>query len=187
MGLLAAPMSYGEGFRRERAQQRAVVSSERSTADLVDRHRPSGRLQSCETVFRAFGGRSHFSGAIRTIRTLEDNAIVKRVLSEPGNGNVLVVDGAGSLRTALVGDVIAGLAAANGWAGLVVFGAVRDVAALRELPIGIKALGSNPWTSGKTGSGSIDGAVTFGNATFEPGAWLYSDEDGIVVSESKLD
>jgi regulator of ribonuclease activity A len=153
---------------------------------LVDRYRPSGRIQSCETAFLQFGGRTHFSGAIRTIRTFEDNAIVKRVLGEPGNGNVLVIDGGASLRTALVGDVIAGLAVANGWAGLIVNGAVRDVAALRALPLGIKALGSNPWTSGKTGSGSIDAAVSFGNVTFAPGAWLYSDEDGVIVAESEL-
>jgi regulator of ribonuclease activity A len=163
------------------------VSSERFTADLVDLYRATGRISSCETVFRNFGGCTRFSGAIRTIATFEDNAIVKRVLGEPGNGNVLVIDGRGSLRTALVGDVIAGLAAANGWAGLVVHGAVRDVAALRELPIGIKALGSNPWTSGKTGSGTIDGAVAFGSVVFEPGAWLYSDEDGVLVAQGKLD
>lgn len=162
------------------------MSSERATADLVDRYRPSGRIRSCETVFRQFGGRASFHGAIRTIRTFEDNAIVKRVLSEPGNGNVLVIDGGASLRTALVGDVIAGLAAANGWAGLIVHGAVRDVAALRDLPLGIKALGSNPWTSGKTGSGSIDEAISFGNVTFVPGAWLYSDDDGVIVAESEL-
>jgi regulator of ribonuclease activity A len=154
---------------------------------LVDLYRASGRVQSCETVFREFGGRVRFSGAIRTIATFEDNALVKRVLSEAGNGYVLVIDGRGSLRTALIGDVIAGLAVANGWGGLLVYGAVRDVAALRELPIGIKALGSNPWTSGKTGAGSIDGVVSFGNASFKPGAWLYSDEDGVLVAERKLD
>jgi regulator of ribonuclease activity A len=153
---------------------------------LVDRYRPGGRIRSCETAFLQFGGRTNFSGAIRTIRTFEDNAIVKRVLGEPGHGNVLVIDGGASLRTALVGDVIAGLAVANGWAGLIVNGAVRDVAALRALPLGIKALGSNPWTSGKTGSGSIDALVSFGNVTFVPGAWLYSDEDGVIVAESEL-
>jgi regulator of ribonuclease activity A len=154
---------------------------------LVDRYRPSGRIASCGVALRDFGGRARFSGAIRTIETFEDNAIVKRVLGEPGNGNVLVIDGGGSLRTALVGDVIAGLAVANGWAGLVIYGAVRDVAALRELPLGIKAVGSNPWTSGKTGSGTVDGPVHFGNATFEPGGWLYADEDGVLVAQGELD
>jgi regulator of ribonuclease activity A len=154
---------------------------------LVDRFRPSGRVASCALAFRDFGGRTRFSGAIRTIETFEDNAVVKRVLGEPGNGNVLVIDGGGSLRTALVGDVIAGLAVANGWAGLVIHGAVRDVAALRELPLGIKALGSNPWTSGKTGSGTVDAAVSFGNATFAPGNWLYADEDGVLVAQGELD
>lgn len=162
------------------------MASEKPTADLVDAYRASGRLQSCESQFRRYGGRASFSGPIRTIQTFEDNAIVKRVLGEPGPGNVLVIDGGGSLRTALVGDAIAGLAVANGWAGIVVFGAVRDVAALRELSIGIKALGSNPWTSGKTGSGSVDGPVSFGGATFRPGAWLYGDDDGLLVAEGQL-
>jgi regulator of ribonuclease activity A len=163
------------------------VLSERATADLVDIYRQSGRIQSCELPFRQFGGRAQFSGAIRTIKTFEDNALVKRVLGEPGNGSVLVIDGGGSLRAALVGDVIAGLAAANGWAGLVVFGAVRDVATLRTCALGVKALGSNPWTSGKTGSGSLDVVLSFGNVVFTPGAWLYSDDDGILVADSKLD
>jgi regulator of ribonuclease activity A len=94
---------------------------------------------------------------------------------------VLVVDGQGSLHTALVGDLIAGLAQANGWAGLVVNGAVRDVEALAALDIGIKALGSNPRKSAKLGAGQVDAPVIFGGVTFRPGAQLYSDEDGVVV------
>jgi regulator of ribonuclease activity A len=149
------------------------------TADLVDEHGEA--LQSCDLQFRQFGGRSRFHGPIRTVECFQDNLLVKQVLSEPGAGAVLVVDGAGSLHTALVGDLIAGLARDNGWAGVVVNGAVRDVAALRDLDVGIKALGSNPRKSAKEGAGQVDVPVTFGGATFRPGRHLYSDEDGVVV------
>jgi regulator of ribonuclease activity A len=162
------------------------VTGQRATADLVDLYRNSGRIVSCEVQFTHFGKRTCFAGPIRTIETHEDNALVKTLAGEPGNGNVLVVDGSGSLRTALVGDKIAALAAANGWAGLVLFGAVRDAVALRTIDIGIKALGTNPWTSAKAGTGSIDVPVTIGGTTFNPGAWLYCDEDGILVADGEL-
>jgi regulator of ribonuclease activity A len=149
------------------------------TADLVDEHGEA--LQSCDLQLRQFGGRRRFHGSVRTVACFQDNALVKEVLSEPGDGAVLVVDGQGSLHTALVGDLIAGLARANGWAGLVVNGAVRDVAALSALDIGIKALGSNPRKSAKQGTGQVDVPLTFGGVTFRPGAHLYSDEDGVVV------
>ena len=128
-----------------------------------------------------FGGRRRFSGPIRTVACFQDNALVKKVLSEPGNGAVLVVDGGGSLHTALVGDLIAGLAQEHGWAGLVVNGAVRDTEALGALDLGIKALGSNPRKSAKLAAGEVDVPVRFGGATFRPGRHLYSDEDGVVV------
>jgi regulator of ribonuclease activity A len=149
------------------------------TADLVDEHGEA--LQSCDLQLRQFGGRRRFHGPIRTVTCFEDNALVKQVLSEPGGGAVLVVDGAGSLHTALVGDLIAGLALANDWAGLVVNGAVRDVEALGGLDLGIKALGSNPRKSAKLGAGEVDVAVRFGGTVFRPGDHLYSDEDGVVV------
>src|SRR3712207_1640126 len=155
-----------------------------STADLVDQHGEA--LQSCDLQLRQFGGRRHFHGPIRTVACFQDNALVKKILSEPGDGAVLVVDGDGSLHTALVGDLIAGLAEANGWAGLVVNGADRDVAALAGLDIGIKALGSNPRKSAKLGAGQVDVPVTFGGVTFRPGEHLYSDEDGIVVSDGPV-
>ena len=150
-----------------------------STADLVDQHGEA--LQSCDLQLRQFGGRGRFHGPIRTVACFQDNALVKKVLSQPGDGAVLVVDGDGSLHTALVGDLIAGLAEASGWAGLVVNGADRDVAALAGLDIGIKALGSNPRKSAKLGAGQVDVPVTFGGVTFRPGEHLYSDEDGVVV------
>jgi regulator of ribonuclease activity A len=151
------------------------------TADLVDEIGPE--VRSCDVQLRQYGGVSRFSGRVRTIRCREDNALVRQVLSSPGEGQVLVVDGAGSVHTALVGDLIAGLAVENGWRGLVLHGAVRDVVALAALPIGIKAIGSNPRKSGKTGSGQVDVAVNLGGVSFAPGDLLFSDEDGIVVLE----
>ncbi|HEY2936007.1 MAG TPA: ribonuclease E activity regulator RraA [Gaiellaceae bacterium] len=150
-----------------------------ATADLLDEY--GDRAAVCELRLRQFGGVRSFSGEISTVRCHEDNVLVKRQVSEPGNGRVLVVDGGGSVRVALLGDMMAGLARDNGWAGLVIHGAVRDVAALRKLELGIKALGSNPRPSGKAGFGEIDAPVAFGGVTFRPGATLCSDDDGIVV------
>jgi regulator of ribonuclease activity A len=155
-----------------------------ATADLVDAH--SDVVKSCELQFRQYGGRARFHGPIRTVEATEDNALVKQTLSTPGNGAVLVIDGAASLRSAMVGDQIAASAQKNGWAGLVIHGAVRDTVALAELAIGIKALGSNPWRSSKNGTGQVDVSVSFGGVEFRPGYWLYSDEDGIVVSSRQL-
>ncbi len=154
-----------------------------STADILDEH-PAEALV-CRLPFRQFGGLASFEGVVSTLRCHEDNVLLKQRLSEPGEGRVLVVDGGGSLRVALLGDMMAGLAAANGWVGLVVHGGVRDVAVLRHLPLGIKALGSNPRPSGKTGVGEIDVPVEFGGVTFHPGAMLYSDDDGIVVLDRR--
>ncbi|MEV7806484.1 ribonuclease E activity regulator RraA [Microbispora sp. NPDC088329] len=156
-----------------------------ATADLYDTH--GDALRSCVTQFRSYGARTRFSGRISTIRCLEDNALVKQVLATPGKRRVLVVDGGGSLRAALLGDLIATSAVRNGWAGVVINGAVRDTAALAGLDLGIKALGANPRKSAKTGLGKVDVAVTFGDVTFAPGEWLYSDEDGIVISDHRLD
>ena len=149
-----------------------------STADILDEH-PDALV--CGLAFRQFGGIPSFSGVIATVRCDEDNVVLKQRVTEQGGGRVLVVDGGGSLRVALLGDMIAGLAAASGWAGLVVHGGVRDVAVLRHLPLGIKALGSSPRPSGKTGVGETDVPVEFGGVTFPPGAMLYSDDDGIAV------
>lgn len=150
-----------------------------STSDRYDEL--GHRAIVCELPFRQFGGVRAFSGEIATVRCLEDNVLVKHRVSEPGNGRVLVVDAGGSLRCALVGDNVAGAALANGWAGLVINGCVRDVEALAELAIGIKAIGTCPRPSNKDGNGAIDVPVVFGSATFRPGSMLWSDEDGILV------
>ncbi len=158
--------------------------SEWRTADLVDAHQAN--VRSCPLQFRQFGARLRFEGPIRTLEVFEDNALVRSMLETPGNGAVLVIDGGGSLRTALVGDQIAALARDRGWSGLVIHGAVRDVEALATMEIGIKALGSNPMKSAKRGDGNRDVAVTFGETTFRPGEYLYSDEDGILISDVPL-
>ncbi|BBX19682.1 S-adenosylmethionine--2-demethylmenaquinone methyltransferase [Mycolicibacterium duvalii] len=151
----------------------------RPTADLVDDIGPD--VRSCDLQLRQFGGRAEFAGRITTVQCFQDNALLKSVLSEPGDGGVLVIDGAGSLHTALVGDVIAELGRSNGWSGLIIHGAVRDASTLRTLDIGIKALGTNPRKSTKTGQGQRDVAVEFGGVVFTPGDIAYSDDDGVVV------
>jgi regulator of ribonuclease activity A len=153
-----------------------------STPDLLDLH---GVLaQVCELPFSSFGGRAAFEGTIATVRCFEDNVLLKRRVSEPGQGRVLVVDGGGSRRVALLGDMIAGIAVEHGWAGLVIHGCVRDSAALAGLDLGIAALGTNPRPSGKEGAGEVDVPVTFGGVAFEPGGQIACDGDGIVVVPS---
>lgn len=150
------------------------------TADLYDDH--GDDLQSCTTQFRPFGARTSFEGAVTTVKCHEDNVILKATVGEPGAGRVLVVDGGGSLAAALMGDVIADLAASNGWEGVIINGAVRDVEALSRVNLGIKALGSNPRKGRKDGIGEKDVEVSFGEVTFTPGCHLYSDADGILVT-----
>lgn len=150
-----------------------------STADLVDEL--GDAVQSVSLQFQNIGGHPRFSGPIRTVRCHRDNALLKAILSTPGDGAVLVVDGGGSLESALVGDLIAALGVEHGWAGIIVNGVIRDRVAIGELPIGVKALGSNPRKSSKTGAGKADVVVSFGGATFRPGATVWSDEDGILT------
>lgn len=154
------------------------------TADLYDAH--EGRVQVALPVFRDYGGRRAFSGPVSTVKTFEDNSLVRKALEEPGKGRVLVVDGGASLRCALVGDMLAKLGVDNGWAGIVVSGCIRDSAAMAEMDIGVKALGTNPRKSVKKGVGERDVTVHFADVTFNPGEWLYADQDGILVSPAKL-
>jgi regulator of ribonuclease activity A len=153
------------------------------TADLFDAHPDA---TSCTTQFRSFGRRRRFCGRIRTVKSYQDNVRLKELLSQPSAGDVLVVDGGGSLQAALIGDVIATLGMSSGWAGAIVHGAIRDSVAIDGLDFGIKALGTNPRKSAKHGSGEVDVPVSFGGVTFVPGHWLYSDEDGILVSPTPL-
>ena len=150
-----------------------------STADLADRE--GADVRSCDVQFRQYGGRAEFAGRIRTVTCFQDNALLKKVLSEPGEGQVLVIDGGGSVHTALIGDLIAELGRSNGWSGVVVNGAVRDSAVLAGMDFGIKALGTNPRKSTKNGDGLLDQVVQLGGVRFVPGEYLVSDQDGIVV------
>ncbi|KJY21638.1 ribonuclease [Streptomyces sp. NRRL S-444] len=149
------------------------------TSDLYDEYGEG--LAICTTPFRQFGGRRLFAGPVRTVTCHEDNALLRELVNTPGEGAVLVVDGGGSLRTALTGDLIAAAAQRNGWAGLIVNGAVRDSVALGGLDLGIKALGTVPRKSGKTGAGTVDEPVTIGEVTFRPGDTVHADDDGTVV------
>ncbi len=154
-----------------------------ATADLVDEI--GADVRSCDTQFRQFGGRREFVGPVRTVRCHQDNALLKSVLGTPGNGAVLVIDGGGSLHTALVGDLIAELGRANGWAGIIAHGAIRDSSVVGTMDIGVKALGTNPRKSTKTGAGEADVDVAFGGVTFRVGDVVYSDDDGIVVTSAR--
>jgi regulator of ribonuclease activity A len=155
-----------------------------STPDLCDRF--GDLLQVAEPCFRDFGGNVAFAGEIATLRVREDNALVRETLERAGRGRVLVVDGAGSVRSALVGGNLAALAAGNGWRGVVVHGAVRDSAELAAAGTGIKALALSPRKSGKSGAGERDVPVSFAGVTFTPGHYLWADADGIVVAERNL-
>ena len=155
-----------------------------STPDLCDQF--GDLLQVAEPRFRDYGGTAAFAGAIETLKVFEDNALVRRVLESPGRGRVLVVDGDGSLRCALVGGRLAALAADNDWRGVVVHGAVRDAAELAAAPTGIKALALSPRKSGKAGTGVQGAPVSFAGVTFMPGHFLWADADGIVVAERDL-
>ena len=158
--------------------------SQISVADLCDEH--EGTIEVCETQFRDLGGKTAFSGPIRTVRCHEDNSLVKATLAEPGEGCVLVVDGGGSLHRALVGDMLAADGVKNGWAGVVVDGCVRDVRELAPLKVGIRALASMPMPPMKRQQGLVDVPVHVQGVVVRPGDWLYADDDGIVVSSQPL-
>ena len=160
------------------------MSEQKATADICDESGTAVAV--CAVPLRHFGSLREFSGRVATVRCLEDNVLVRATLGEPGDGRVLVVDGGGSLASALLGDNIAELAAGTGWAGVIINGAVRDVARLREISLGILALGSNPRRSGKAGAGAVGEPVTFGGVTFTPGDTVYADEDGVVIAPERL-
>lgn len=154
------------------------------TADLCDQF--SDELQICEPMFGDFGGQLQFGGQIATIKCFEDNSLVRDLTAEAGNGRVLVIDAGGSMRRAVVGDMLAKKAVDNGWSGILVYGCIRDSAALADMPIGVKALGTHPLKTDKRGEGQRDVVVRFGGVTFQPGDWLYADEDGVVVAKRSL-
>jgi regulator of ribonuclease activity A len=156
----------------------------KGTADLCDEN--GDRVQVCEPVFHPFGGRKAFHGPISTVRCFEDNSRVKEAVEGPGEGKVLVVDGGGSRRRALLGDKLGEAAVRNGWAGVIIHGCIRDSAELARMDLGIRALGTIPLRSDKRGEGERDVPVRFAGVTFRPSEFVYVDEDGVIVAPQSL-
>ena len=155
------------------------------TADLCDHF--SDVVQIAEEQMGDFGGLGAFSGVIETVKAFEDNSKVRECVASPGNGKVLVVDGGGSMRCAMLGDQLAAKAVKNGWAGIVINGCIRDSADIAEMELGVKALGTHPLKTEKLGLGSHNVPVRFAGVDFIPGHYVYADEDGLLVSEKPLE
>jgi regulator of ribonuclease activity A len=154
------------------------------TADLIDDH--ADKLTLVHLPFRRFGRVPFFAAPIQTVKCAEDNSAVRSQLESPGNERVLVVDGLGSTRIALLGDMLAGLAIDNGWAGLVINAAIRDSAEIDQMDTLVFALGTSPVKSAKDGWGKVGEPVSFGGVTFQPSDWVYGDDDGVLHSREKL-
>ncbi|KPY35976.1 Ribonuclease activity regulator protein RraA [Pseudomonas syringae pv. primulae] len=154
------------------------------TPDLCDAY--PDLIQVVEPMFSNFGGRDSFGGQIVTLKCFEDNSLVKEQIALDGKGKVLVVDGGGSLRCAMLGDMVAEQASKNGWEGLLIYGCVRDVDMLAQTDLGVQALASHPKKSEKRGIGELNVPVTFGGVTFKPGDYLYADNNGVINSPSPL-
>ena len=154
------------------------------TTDLCDAH--EDKIRVVEPMFASYGGRLSFFGRIATLKLFEDNSLVRKAVESAGEGRVLVIDGGGSLRRALVGDQLAALAVKNGWAGIVVYGCIRDSRAISDMDIGVFALDTHPMKTIKRNVGEADIPVVFGGVTFTPGEWLYADDDGVIVSSAPL-
>ncbi len=155
-----------------------------STPDLCDTHPLAVRVLA--PLFRNFGGRHCFGGRVRTVKCFEDNSRVKELLATPGLGQVLLVDGGGSLRCALMGDLIASSAVEHGWSGVIIWGAVRDVDALATLDLGIQALAAFPLKSVRKGVGEVDVPLYLGGQTIQPGDFIYADNNGVIISSQSL-
>ena len=157
----------------------------RPTTDLYDDN--EGSVETCSVQFQDYGGRRSFFGPARTVRCHNDNVLFRELLGQDGKGGVIVVDGQGSTERALMGDMLAARAAANNWSGVIINGAIRDSKDIAEIDVGVKALGTNPAKSNKGGEGAVDAVVEIGGARFEPGCWVYCDEDGILVSPRPIE
>ena len=154
------------------------------TADLCDAHASEVRV--FEPLFSNFGGAAEFHGPVLTLKVFEDNSLVRTALEDEGHGRVLVVDGGGSLRCALVGDQLAELAVRNGWSGIVVHGCIRDAQAIAAMPVGVQAMGTHPMKSVKRGEGQRDIPVQMAGVRIAPGNHIYADDDGIIVADRAL-
>ena len=158
--------------------------NEISTPDLCDAN--EGAVRVLQPMLQNFGGISSFHGEVVTVKCFEDNSMVKEQAATPGKGRVMVVDGGGSRRHALLGDMIAANALENGWAGFVIYGSIRDVDVIAELELGVQALGAVPVKTEKRGIGDLNVPVRFGGVTFRPGDWVYADNNGVIVSDEAL-
>lgn len=154
------------------------------TADLIDAH--AADLTLVHLPFRQFGTKPHFAAQVQTVKCFEDNTEVRAQLETPGEGRVLVVDGGGSTRIAILGDMLAELGIRNGWAGLVLNATIRDSADINQMDTLVFALATSPVKSAKEGWGKVGHPVTFGGVTFTPGDWIYGDADGVLHSTKKL-
>ncbi len=155
------------------------------TPDLCDTY--PEHVSAAEPGFRNFGGKSSFGGQVVTVKCFEDNSKVKELVDTDGRGKVMVVDAGGSMRRACLGDMLAEKAVKNGWAGIIMYGCVRDVDVLAELDLGVQALGAHPMKTDKKGIGEVDVAVTFHGVTFKPGSWVYADNNGVISSPVALE
>ncbi len=156
-----------------------------STPDLCDQFPEQVRV--LDPVFSSYGGQAQFFGEVVTIKCFEDNSVVKQLLNEAGLGRVIVMDGGGSLRRAILGDMLAENAVKNGWSGLIINGCIRDCDEIAKLPLGVKALNTHPMKTEKRGLGDLNVPVTFAGQTIKPGHWVYADNNGIVLSDQPLD
>ena len=156
-----------------------------STPDLCDAHPDLVRVVA--PMFNNYGGRKAFGGPIVTVKCFEDNSLVKQQVGEPGDGRVMVVDGGGSLRCALLGDLLAAKAMQNNWAGLIIYGCIRDVDEIADMDVGVQALNKISIKSVRKGAGELKVPVTFGGVTFNPGEYLYADNNGVIVSPKPLE
>ena len=154
-------------------------------ADLCDQY--AELIKVVDPIFKDFGGKNCFGGQITTVKVHEDNVLVKEMLDQPGEGKVLVVDGGGSLRCALIGDRLAQLAVQQGWEGIIVYGCIRDSETIAHIPIGLKALNTHPLKSVKHGRGDRNIPVNFGGVTFFPNHYVYADKDGVIVLEHRVE
>jgi len=159
-----------------------------STPDLCDQYENDDlvEIQVLDSIFTSYGGCEQFFGQIVTIKCFEDNSLLKELAGTPGKGRVIVMDGGGSQRRAILGDMIATNAVNNGWAGLIINGCVRDVDELTTINIGVKALNTHPIKTDKRGIGDSNVAVTFAGQTIKPGQWVYADNNGVIVTDKEL-
>ena len=155
-----------------------------STPDLCDQY--ADKVKVLEAIFNNYGAQPNFSGQVVTIKCFEDNSVLKTLVEESGLGRVIVMDGGGSLRRAILGDQLAEKAASNGWSGLIINGCIRDCDEIAQISLGVKAINTHPVKTQKRGIGDLNVDVSFAGQTISPGDWVYADNNGVVVSSEAL-